>query len=413
MIHILDKNIYIVSIARTPIGRYNGRLSDFSAPQLGGAAIAGAIQRAGISNRQVELVTMGCVVSSGLGEAPAKQAAMLGGLPEAIYSRTVESVCGSGLEALVSTVDAMVAGRVRLAVAGGMESRTNAPYLLEPKFFRSGTHYTKGQRLRLKRMGAYRWQYSENAEEQLSLSSIVDATAYDGLFWPPERKFMREYAVAFAQKNGIRLEDVNSHAASSHEKARRAQQKGFFQDEIVPVGEVTQDELPSAEALEKMKEEAQSDIACAYNASSPADNAAAAILATEEMLDTCHLKPLARLLGFSRVDGPAADFIDSPVRALQDLLAALARKGYAEEKFEVLELNEAFGIQLPVYMRAFPGKLINPNGGAIALGHPLGSAGIRLLATLIYSLIRLRVRFGAIGLCFGGGGSYGLAVERL
>jgi len=411
MIHVFEKDIYLLSAARTPLGRFNGVLAGFSAPQLGGAAIAGALKKAGVAPTQVELATMGCVVTSGLGEAPAKQAALLAGVPETLYSRTVESVCGSGMEALVMTIDALLLGRVQIAVAGGMESRTNAPYLLEPRFFRSGAHYAKGERLRLKKTGAYRWQYGENAEEQLGLSSIVDATAYDGLFWPPERKFMREYAVAFARKNQIPIEDVNAQAALSHEKARKAQEKGYFDEEIIPLGDITQDELPSIEALEKMKEEARTDIACAYNTSTPADNGAAAVLCTENILNACGGKPLAKILGFSRVDGPAADFIDSPVRAVRGLFAALAHRDCSEEKLGILELNEAFGIQLPVFTRQFPRKFINFNGGAIAMGHPFGSAGIRLLTTLIYNMKRLDVRYGAVGLCFGSGGAYALAAE--
>ena len=411
MIHVFDKNIYLLSAARTPIGRFNGSLAGFSAPQLGGAAIAGALRKAGVAPAQVELVTMGCVVTSGLGEAPAKQAALLAGLPETVYSRTVESVCGSGMEALVSTIDAMLAGRVRLAIAGGMESRTNAPYLLEPRFFRSGAHYSKGERLRLKKTGAYRWQYGENTEEQLGLSSIVDATAYDGLFWPVERKFMREYAVAFAQKNHIPLDEVNAQSALSHEKARKAQEKGYFDKEVVPVGDVARDELPPPEGLEKMKEEAKTDIACAYNTSTPADNGAAAVVCTESMLNACGGKPVAKLLGFSRVDGAAADYIDSPVRAVRGLYAALAERDCSEDKLGILELNEAFGIQLPVFTREFPRKFINFCGGAVALGHPFGSAGIRLLTTLVHNMQRLDIRYGAVGICFGSGGSYALAVE--
>jgi acetyl-CoA C-acetyltransferase len=413
MIHVFEKDIYLLSAARTPLGRFNGCLAGFSAPQLGGAAIAGALEKAGVAPAQIELVTMGCVVTSGLGEAPAKQAALLGGLPETVYSRTVESVCGSGMEALVSTIDALLLGRAQVAVAGGMESRTNAPYLLEPRFFRGGAHYAKGERLRLKKTGAYRWQYSENVEEQLGLSSIVDATAYDGLFWPVERKFMREYAVAFAQKNRIPLEDVNAQAALSHEKAKQAQEKGCFDEEIIPVGEVARDDLPSAETLEKMKQEARSDIACAYNTSTPADNGAAAMLGTKNILAACGRKPLARILGFSRVDGPAADFIDSPVRAVKGLFAALAHRDCSEERLGILELNEAFGIQLPVFGREFPRKFINYTGGAIALGHPFGSAGIRLLTTLVHNMKRLDINYGAVGLCFGSGGAYALAVELM
>jgi acetyl-CoA C-acetyltransferase len=317
------------------------------------------------------------------------------------------------MEALISTIDAVLAGRVRLGVAGGMESRTNAPYLLEPRFFRNGAQYSKGDRLRLKKTGAYRWQYGENAEEQLSLSSIVDATAYDGLFWPVERKFMREYAVAFAQKNHIPLDDVNAQAGLSHEKARHAQEKGYFDEEIVPVGDVVRDELHTPEALEKMKEEARTDIACAYNTSTPADNGAAAVVCTESNLDAYGNRPLARILGFSRVDGPAADYIDSPVRAVKGLYAALADRDCSEEKLGILELNEAFGIQLPVFAREFPRKFINYCGGAVALGHPFGSAGIRLLTTLVHNMKRLDIRYGAVGICFGSGGSYALAVELL
>jgi acetyl-CoA C-acetyltransferase len=413
MIQALDKNIYLLAAARTPVGRFNGSLSPFSAPELGGRAIEGALAQAGVSPDRIEMVTMGCVVSSGLGEAPAKQAALRAGIPETVYSRTVESVCGSSAEALVLTIDGLLLGRVKAAVAGGMESRTNAPYLLEPRFFRSGGHYAKGERLRLKKTGAYRFHYSENVEEQAGLSSIVDATAYDGLFWPPQRKFMREYAVAYAEKNRLSLDEVNAHAARSHEKAWQAREKGHFQEEIIPVGTIKNDDLVSPEALEQMKKEAEDDIACAYNTSTPADNGAAAVLCNQDFLDGFAQPPLARILGFSRLDGAAADFIDSPVAAVKCLIAELDGKTCREDEFHVLEINEAFGIQLPVFAREFPGKLINVNGGAIALGHPLGSAGIRLLTTLVHAMKRLNIRFGVVGLCFGGGGSYAVAVELL
>lgn len=413
MIDILEKNVYILSARRTPIGRFNGALSPFSAPELGGKAIEGALESARVAPGEIEMVTMGCVVTSGLGEAPAKQAALAAGIPATVYSRTVESVCGSGIEALVSTLGVLRLGRAQLALAGGMESRTNAPYLLESYFMRTGAHYAKGERLHLKKAGAYRWQYDENLEEQAGLSSIVDATTYDGLFWPVEKKFMREYALAFAKAHKISLEAVNAKAALSHEKARTAQTKGYFKKEIIPMANIEKDELPTDDELEKMKEEAQMDIACAYNTSIPADNGAAVVLSAEDFVKTRQAKPVARILGYSRVDGPAADFIDTPVRALKGLFAVLAEKGYEEEKFELLEINEAFGIQLPFFEQNFPRKVINVNGGAIALGHPLGSAGIRLLTTLLHAMARLGVRFGAVGICFGSGGSYGLAVEMI
>jgi acetyl-CoA C-acetyltransferase len=413
MLTVFDKNIYVMAASRTPIGRFNGRLAAFSAPELGGRAIEAALRGAGVQPAQVQMVTMGCVVTSGLGEAPAKQAALRAGIPDTVYSRTVESVCGSAMEALSSTIDVLLLGRVDVAVAGGMESRTNAPYLLEPRFIRSGSGYAKGERLRLKKSGAYRWQYAENPDQQLALSSIVDATAYDGLFWPVERKFMREYAVAYARKNQIALGDVNAQAALSHEKARTAWEQGYFEGEVVSLGDISQDDLVSAEALDKMREEAAADIACAYNTSTPADNGAVAVLATERFLDSCPGKPLARLLGISRLDSSAADFIDSPVRAVKMLLGEIDGKVCSESQFEIFELNEAFGIQLPVFMREFPGKIINVHGGAIALGHPFGSAGVRLLTTLAHAMKRLRIRYGAAGICFGSGGSYALAIEQL
>jgi len=412
MIYVLDKPVYILGAARTPVGAFNGGLSAFSAPQLGGTAIEGALGQAGVPADHVERVTMGCVVSSGLGEAPAKQAALKAGIPETAYTSTVESVCGSSLEALVSTVDALLLGRAKVAVAGGMESRTNAPYLLEPRFFRGGARYAKGERLHLKKTGAYRFHYSENVEEQAGQASIVDATAYDGLFWPVARKFMREYAVAYAEKNRMSIEEVNAHAALSHAKAREARDNGYFRNEIIPAGDAGTDDLRSLEDLEKMKKEAETDIACAYNTSTPADNGSAAVLCSESYLQESGASPLARILGWSRVDGPAADFVDSPVAALKCLFAGLDGRDCSADRFEILEINEAFGIQLPIFAREFPGKKINVCGGAIALGHPLGSAGVRLLVTLVHAMKRLNIRFGAVGICFGGGGSYGLAVER-
>jgi len=413
MIFVPEKPVYILGASRTPVGSFNGSLSPFGAPELGGLAIAGALAQAGVAPDRVEMVTMGCVVSSGLGEAPAKQAALKAGVPGTGYSRTVESVCGSALEALTATADALLLGQVKVAVAGGIESRTNAPYLLEPRFFRGGPRYAKGERLRLKKTGAYRFHYSENVEEQAGQASIVDATAYDGLFWPPARKFMREYAVAYGERNRIPIEEVNAHAARSHEKAREATDAGWFRAETVPAGEAARDDLRSPEDLERLKKEAETDIACAYNTSTPADNGSALVVCAEEFLDEAGAAPLARILGWSRVDGPAADFVDSPVAALKCLFARLEERDCGADRFEILEINEAFGVQLPVFAREFPGKKINVGGGAIALGHPLGAAGARLPVTLIHQMKRLGIRYGAVGICFGGGGSYALAVEAL
>jgi len=411
MIVILDQEVFILSAARTPIGRFQGALSPFSAVELGGKAIEGALRHAAVSPERVEMVTMGCVISAGLGEAPAKQAALLAGIPGTVYSRTVENVCGSSMEAIIATVDALLVGRIELGVAGGMESRTNAPYLLEPRFFKSGPNYARGERPHLKRTGAFRWQFSENSEEQANLAGLVDATAHDGLFWPPEKKFMREYAVAYAAHHRISVERVNTLASLSHQKARQAQAGGDFDAEIVPLGDVVRDELPIEEELIAARNAEPLDIASSFNTSIPADNASALILSGSAFAGGHRRKPIARILGWSRVDRPAAEFLDSPVEAVRSLLEALARAGYAESKFEIFEINEAFGIQLPVFAESFPGKKINMSGGAVALGHPLGSAGARLLVTLVHSLKRLKASSGIVSLCYGGGGAYALAVE--
>lgn len=413
MIAVLDREIHILAGARTPIGRFRGQLSSYSAPELGGLAVAAALSRASVPPTRVDMVTMGCVIASGLGEAPAKQAALAAGCPPSVYSRSVENVCGSAMEAVVLTIDALILERVRVAVAGGMESRTNAPYLLSPRFLRNGKNYRRDEYLRLKKAGAYRWQYGENAEEQASLSAIVDATAFDGLFWPVERKFMREYALAFARSLGFTAEVVNRAAASSHDKARRARAEGLFDAEIVPAGDARRDEMASDEELERMRLEAEKDVAAAFNTSTPADNGAAVVLAGPGVASDLGLSPLARILGFSRVDRTAADFIDAPVQAVRELQAALESRGLPGHAFTVMEINEAFGVQIPVFEESFPQAAINGSGGAVALGHPLGSAGVRLLVTLIHIMKQQGHRHGICAICYGGGGAAALALEAL
>ncbi len=405
MIAVLEKPVYLLAARRTPIGRFDGALAAFSAPELGGRAAAAALAAARVAPDAVDLLTEGCVVASGLGMAPAKQAALAAGLPPDVATRTVESVCASAMEAVTSTADALVLGRVRIAVAGGMESRTNAPYYVEPR--------PNGERLKLKRAGAYRWRFDAGAGGAAAPASLVDATSYDGLFWPVEKKFMRDYALAFAKRNGIRLEDVNAAAEESHAKARAAWREGRFRKEVVTIDSIDRDDLVPDDELAEQREIAKKDISTAFNTSAPADCGAAAVLCSEEGLRLAGAPPMARILGYARVDGAAAEFVDSPVRALNALFAALGPKGYPETLFECLELNEAFGVQLPVFARTFPGRAINVNGGAIALGHPLGAAGVRLLTTLVHVLEGTGRRHGAVGLCFGGGGSYALAVETV
>lgn len=400
----------MLSAARTPIGRFDGALAAHDAVALGAAAIAAAVERAGLKPDLVEMVTMGMVVSCGYGEAPAKLAALQAGLPPQVHSRLVDSVCGSAADAVALSCDAIELGAVRVAVAGGMESRSNAPYLLFARFRRNTPNYSRGQRLRVKRAGAYRFALSENIEEQLSATEIVDPTAHDGLFWLPEKSFMRDYALRFAKKMDYSIELVNSCAAESHRRGREATDKEWFAAEIAPVGDVRQDDLLPLRELERTRQESQDDPASPYNSSFPADGAAAVVLTGEEAA-SLKLRPIARILGYSRTDGPPEEFLSAPVRAVEALTEALRDSG-DRHPFEVIEANEAFAIQLPLFEESFRGMQINVQGGAVALGHPFGAAGARLLTTLVHVMQRTGHRRGLVTLCFGGGGAYALAIER-
>jgi len=410
VIQVFDVPIYILSSVRTPLGRFNGVLSEFTAVDLGGFVIRAAWERPKIPPDEIQFVTMGNVVCAGLGMAPAKAAAIMGGLKESICARRVESVCASSLDALAITCDAIAAGAFDVAIAGGMESRTNAPYLLGPRMERKTKSYRKGERVKVKRAGAYTFMFSENELEQLQGTGLVDATAYDGLFWVLERKFMRQYAIEFAREMGYSVELVNEYASKSHEKARRAASEGWFDDEIVPCGEIKKDELPTDEQLSKMLEEAKDDIASGYNTATPVDGAAACLIASERAVEKFGVNPIARILGYARVECHPSRFLTAPVVAAKELIAVLREKNFKSEP-TIIEANEAFGIQLPYFESAFVGMEINVHGGAIALGHPLGAAGARLLCTLLHAMRRWGHKYGLVALCFGGGGGMALAVE--
>ncbi len=410
MHQVFTKPIFILSSVRTPLGRFNGVLSGFGAVDLGAIAIRGACERANIPPQEVEFVTLGNVIGAGLGMAPAKAAAVKGGLPESVCARRVDSVCASSLDAVAITCDAICSGAYDVAIAGGMESRTNAPYLVGPRMERKTRLYQKGERVKVKRAGAYTFMFSENELEQLQGTGLVDATAYDGLLWLPERKFMRQYAIEFAREMGYTVELVNEHASKSHQKARRAASNGWFDEEIVPCDSVWRDELLSDEQLAQMLDEAKEDIASAYNTAVPVDGAAACTIASEAAVNRLGVKPFAKVLGYSRVDCHPSQFLTAPVTAVTELIGALRSSGFDGE-FTIVEANEAFGIQLPYFEQAFDGMELNVHGGAIALGHPLGAAGVRLLCTLLHAMKRWGHKFGLVTMCFGGGGGMALAVE--
>ncbi|MCC6446036.1 MAG: thiolase family protein [Armatimonadetes bacterium] len=411
MQNVFREDIVILGAARTPVGRFDGLFKDVPATELGAEAIQGAVERAGIEPGSVQMVSMGVVVAAGMGEAPAKQALLKAGLPATTHSRTVDSVCGSALDAIVVSCESMVAGSLDLAVAGGMESRSAAPYLFGPHFTRNTANYKKGDRIKVKRAGAYRFALAENSDEQLSAAEMKDATAYDGLFWLTERKFMREYGLMFAKKMGYTVEQVNRYAAESHRKAHEARDKGFFDAEIVSVGEINRDELVSEEQQKHILEGSPDDIASGYNSSVPADAGAAVTLATASRAKALSAEPLAYVRGFARVDGPPEQFLVAPVHAVNALIEAMKAKGLPTD-FTIIEANEAFGMQLPLFEESFQGMQVNIHGGAVAIGHPLGAAGARLLTTLLYAMNRYDHRLGLVAMCYAGGGAYALAVER-
>ncbi len=411
MLHIPRDEIVVLSAARTPIGRFAGSLAAFDAVDLGALAIGAAVSRSGVDPKLIDTVNMGRVVSAGLGMAPAKAAAVKAGLSPEAHVRSVESVCGSAMDAIGLAVESLVLGTATIAVAGGMESRSAAPYLIGPTLQRSTESYRKGQRLAVKRAGAYRFSLGENVEEQLGATGLVDATTYDGLFWPTERKFMRQYALDFAASYGITAAEVNALAADSHRKAREAIDQGLFRDEIVPAGKVDTDDLVPEERLRRELDENAEDAASLFNSSTPADAAAALVLTTGDRAKSLGIEPMARVIGAARLDGPPSEFLIAPVKSAEMLLAELEARGGLTD-FTIAECNEAFGIQLPLFYRAFEGVAINVHGGAIALGHPLGAAGARITTTLLYAMRRYDHRRGFSTLCYGGGGGYTLALER-
>jgi len=407
---LVRTEIVVLSAARTPVGRFNGRLADFDAVALGGLAIGAAVSRAALPPSALDTVNMGIVAGAGLGVAAAKSAALRAGLSPTVHSRTIDTVCGSAMDAIALAIESLLAGSAQIVVAGGMESRTNAPYLLRAKFRRDTASYRKGDRVKVKRGGAYRFVLSENVEEQLQASELVDPTSYDGLFCADERKFMRQYALDYAVKHGYTVAQINRLAAESHRKARGATAQGLFKDEIVPADGIGEDDYVPEERLQRELAENPDDLASLYNSSTPADGAAALVLTTGERARALGLRPLARVMGYARVDTAPADFLSAPVEAANELRKGL-RAADQPADFTIIEANEAFGVQLPLFAEAFAGMEINVHGGAIALGHPLGAAGARITTTLLYAMRRYGHRLGLSAICYGGGGGYAMAFE--
>ena len=387
--------LYIVSAKRTPIGAFQGVFSAVSATELGAAAIRGALADAGLSGDAIEEVIMGCVLPANLGQAPARQAALGAGIPKSVPATTINKMCGSGMKAVMMAADQIRAGSASLMVAGGLESMTNAPYLL-PKA-RSG----------------YRMGHGE----------VLDHMFRDGLQSPFDGKLMGHFADATAQKYGFARAEQDSFATESVRRALRAAGSDFA-GEIAPVvvkgrkGEVTvdKDETPFTCDIEKiatLKPAFNKDgTVTAASSSSISDGASALVIATEAVVKQRGLKPLARIVGYASHAHEPEWFTTAPGGAIKKVLEST---GWKAQQADLYEINEAFAVVTMAAMRdvGIDHSRVNVNGGACALGHPVGATGARILTTLVHALRKRGLSRGIASLCIGGGEATAMAIETV
>ncbi len=394
-----EREAVILSAARLPIGRFQGALSTIPAPRLGALAIRAAVERAGIDPSEIDEVIMGNVVSAGVGQAPARQAAIFAGLPTSVGATTVNKVCGSGLKAVMIAASAIRAGDGSLFVAGGFESMSRAPFLVDG------------------RTGSLRFGHAQ----------LTDALLLDGLWDPFENWSMGMAAEFIADAYEVTRQAMDEFALQSHQKAIAAIDSGAFREEIVPVeipgkkGEtvrVDTDEGPrrdtSLEALARLKPAfKEGGRVTAGNSPGLNDGAAAVVLASRDYAQRHGLKPLARVVGYAQAADEPKYLFRAPALAIPKLLRQI---GWTLADVDLIELNEAFAAQVLAdgYILADQGwdwSKVNVHGGAIALGHPIGASGARILTTLIYALKRHGKKRGLASLCLGGAEAVAMAVE--
>ncbi|WP_210668898.1 acetyl-CoA C-acyltransferase [Pseudomonas protegens] len=389
--------IVIVSAVRTPMGGLQGDLKSLTAPQLGSAAIRGAVERAGIDAASVEQVLFGCVLPAGLGQAPARQAALGAGLDKHTTCTTLNKMCGSGMQAAIMAHDLLLAGTADVVVAGGMESMTNAPYLLD------------------KARGGYRMGHGR----------VIDHMFMDGLEDAYDKgRLMGTFAEDCAQANGFSREAQDQFAIASLTRAQDAISSGRFAAEIVPV-EVTEgkekrvikdDEQPPKARLDKIPQLKpafrEGGTVTAANASSISDGAAALVLMRRSEADKRGLKPLAVIHGHAAFADTPALFPTAPIGAIDKLMK---RTGWSLADVDLFEINEAFAVVTLAAMKHLdlPHDKVNIHGGACALGHPIGASGARILVTLLSALRQNNLRRGVAAICIGGGEATAMAVECL
>jgi acetyl-CoA C-acetyltransferase len=391
------KNLVILSAARTPIGSFLGKLSSLSAPALGSVAIKAALARAGVAPGEAEQVVFGNVLQAGLGQAPARQASLGAGVPDTVPCVTVHKVCGSGMRAVMDVGNAIQAGEYEVAVAGGMESMSNAPYLLENA--RTGLRMGNG--------------------------TLVDSMIKDGLWDPYKDTHMGNCAEMCVAKYHFTREEQDAFSLESYRRAQNASKSGLFADEIALV-EVAQkkgdplkidaDEEPFASPLEKMptlKPAFQKDgSVTAANSSKINDGAAALVVTSEEKAKAKGWKPIARIVAYTSVAQAPEWFTTAPIGAIQKLLRMT---GLSVKDIDLFEINEAFAAVAMAAIKELsldPAK-VNIRGGAVALGHPIGASGARIVTTLVHALRKEGGKRGVAAICIGGGEAAAMLVETV
>ncbi|MGU5675281.1 thiolase family protein [Aeromonas hydrophila] len=384
-------DIVIVAAKRTPMGAFQGALANLTAPELGACAIAAAMAEVGLRGEQIDEAYLGNVLSAGVGQAPARQAVLKAGLPDSIPCTTVNKVCGSGMKAVMLAADGLRLGDTNVVIAGGMESMSRAPYLLDKA--RSGF-----------RMGH---------------QSVLDHMFLDGLQDAYEGQLMGHYAQLSADRAGLTRADMDAFAIASLERALAAQRSGAFAAELAPVmvGDtllLAEDEQPAKARPEKIPQLkpafSKTGTITAANASSISDGAAALILMRGDTAAQLGLPVLARLVGYQSHAALPAEFTSAPIGAIKGLLAKV---GWRVEEVDLFEVNEAFAMVSLLAMAGcqLPHDKVNVNGGACALGHPLGASGARILVTLIHALRERGLQRGVASLCIGGGEATAVAIE--
>lgn len=390
-----NRNVYIVDAVRTPMGKFQGSLAEFKASELGAKVISGILQRNGLKGDEIEEVLMGNVLQAGVGQGPARQAALLGGVSPDVPAETVNMVCGSGLKAVIHAAEKISSGKGDVVIAGGMESMSNSPFIL-PADARRGTKFGD--------------------------ITLKDHMIYDGLWCAFENVHMGVLAEYTAQKAGISREEQDRFSYESHQKAVRASVEGLLSNEIIPItlkdGRVLdKDETPRAdtsiEKLSKLKPAFKKDgTVTAGNASSLNDGASAILLMSEDAVEKYGKKPLARIVDWMGAAVPPKEIFFAPIFSTRKLLE---KTGFKVSDMDLIEINEAFASQVLADGKelGFDWSVVNINGGAIALGHPIGASGARILTTLLWNLKRKGLKRGLATICIGGGMGLSMIVETV